>query len=46
MEKVKKYTSKGERLDEFSMVFYNNLLSLYVVFSCSSFTMRDSDIVV
>lgn len=32
MEKVKKYTSKGERLDEFSMVFYNNLLSLYVVF--------------
>lgn len=45
MEKVKKYTSKGERLDEFSMVFYNNLLSLYVVFF-SSFTMRGSDIVV
>eukprot|EP00889_Picochlorum_renovo_P000670 jgi/Picre1/27700/NNA_000664.t1 len=33
MEKVKKYTSKGERLDEFSMVFYNNLLSLPLIFA-------------
>jgi GDP-mannose transporter len=32
MEKVKKYTSNGERLDEFSMVFYNNLLSLPLIF--------------
>ena len=33
MEKVKKYTQSGERLDEFSMVFYNNLLSLCVLFT-------------
>lgn len=32
MEKVKGYTSTGERLDEFSMVFYNNLLSLPLIF--------------
>jgi GDP-mannose transporter len=32
MEKVKNYTSNGERLDEFSMVFYNNLLSLPLIF--------------
>jgi len=32
MEKVKKYTSNGERLDEYSMVFYNNLLSLPLIF--------------
>lgn len=31
MEKVKAYTSNGEKLDEFSMVFYNNLLSLPLI---------------
>jgi GDP-mannose transporter len=28
MAKVKNYTQSGEKLDEFSMVFYNNLLSV------------------
>ena len=32
MEKVKAYTSTGEKLSEFSMVFYNNLLSLPLIF--------------
>lgn len=32
MEKVKAYTSNGEKLDEFSMVFYNNVLSLPLIF--------------
>lgn len=32
MEKVKKYTSTGKFLDEFSMVLYNNLLSLPLIF--------------
>lgn len=31
MEKVKAYTASGGRLDEFSMVFYNNLLSLPLI---------------
>lgn len=31
MEKVKAYTVSGNRLDEFSMVFYNNLLSLPLI---------------
>ena len=33
MEKVKQFTSNGDRLDEFSMVFYNNLLSLPLIFA-------------
>ena len=32
MDKVKAYTTTGEKLSEFSMVFYNNLLSLPLIF--------------
>jgi GDP-mannose transporter len=31
MERVKAYTVSGGKLDEFSMVFYNNLLSLPLI---------------
>ena len=33
MERVKAFTANGEKLDEYSMVFYNNLLSLPLIFA-------------